>query len=207
MEENQKLNPELEEIREQFKMLTEKVDKQNIVTDQLMREVSKSKIFKYEFCKHWGLILVALFMSAYGVYMTFDFGYPLWTSLSFFYMLGLLLWSSYKHYVRESKYLESINYDMATFWERQDTILKKKYTVKSILCPLLELLPIFVHGVFLSRYLYSIGEIKITGEYWWLYLLLSVCILIVLTFFLAKNYCRALLELFRGDVKDTTKKP
>ena len=76
MEKNQNLNPELEQIREQFRMLTEKVEKQNIVTDQLMREVSKSKIFKYQFMRHWGLILIALSMSVYGIYMTFDFGYP-----------------------------------------------------------------------------------------------------------------------------------
>ena len=63
MEKNQNLNPELEQIRKQFRMLTEKVEKQNIVTDQLMREVSKSKIFKYQFMRHWGLILIALSMS------------------------------------------------------------------------------------------------------------------------------------------------
>ena len=103
MEKNQNLNPELEEMREQFRMLTEKVDKQNIVTNQLIREVSKSKVFKYDFVKHYGLVLVALFASAYGVYMTIDFGYPFWTSLSFFYMSGLLLRSSYKHYERDFK--------------------------------------------------------------------------------------------------------
>ena len=197
MKKNQNLNPELEEMREQFRMLTEKVEKQNIVTNQLIREVSKSKVFKYDFVKHYGLILFALFASVYGVYMTFEFGYPFWTSLSFLYMAGLLLRATYKHYERESKYLESINYDMATFWERQETILNKKYTFKSICVPLLELLPVFVHGVFLARYLRSIGEIKIQGDYWWLYLLLSVCVLLVSTFFLAKYYGRALLDLFR----------
>ena len=156
MEKNQDLNEELDQMREQFRLLTEKVDKQNIVTDQLMREVSKSKIFKYDFMKHYGLVLVALFASANGIYMTFDFGYPFWTSLSFFYMAGLLLRSSYKHYERERKYLESINYDMATFWERQDTILKKKHTFKSLCVPFLELSPVLVHGVFLARYLRSI---------------------------------------------------
>ena len=201
MEKNQNLNPELEEMREQFRMLTEKVDKQNIVTNQLIREVSKNKVFKYDFVKHYGLVLVALFASAYGVYMTIDFGYPFWTSFSFFYMAGLLFRASYKHYERESKYLESINYDLATFWERQESILKKRHTFKSVCIPLLELSPVFIHGVFLCRYLRSIGEIKIPGDYWWLYLLLLVCVLLVTTFFFAKAYCRVLLELFKDSEK------
>ena len=199
MEKNQNLNPELEQIREQFRMLTEKVEKQNIVTDQLMREISKSKIFKYQFMRHWGLILIALSMSVYGIYMTFDFGYPFWTSWSFIYMIGLLLWSSYKHHDRQSEYLKSINYDLATFWKRQDEILNKKFTFRSIARPLLELLPIFVHGVFLARYLRSIGEIKIPGDYWWVYLLLSVCVLMISAILLAKPYHRARVEIFRDD--------
>ena len=201
MEKNQDLSQEFEQMREQFRMLTEKVEKQNIVTDQLIREVSKRKVFRYDFIQHYALILVALFTSACGAYMTFDQGYPFWTSLSFFYMSGLLITTTYKHYESERKYLESINYDMATFWKRKDAILKKKPTFKSLCILFLEISPIIVHGVFLARYLRSIGEIKIPGDYWWVCLIGLVCLLIISIIFFGKVYSRTVLDLFRDDEK------
>ena len=42
-------NPEMEELKLQFKLLTEKVEEQQIVTKQLIKEVEKKKIRKYEF--------------------------------------------------------------------------------------------------------------------------------------------------------------
>ena len=44
---------EMDEFREQFKMLTDKMDKQSIVTAELMREVSKRKIKRFEFWSWW----------------------------------------------------------------------------------------------------------------------------------------------------------
>ena len=49
MENSMEFNPEIEEMKHQFQLLTEKLDKQNIITRQLVKEIAKRKIYEHKF--------------------------------------------------------------------------------------------------------------------------------------------------------------
>ena len=83
---NKLIDSDFEEMRAQFKMLTEKVEKQNVITKQLLEEISRQKIRTDEFWTSWfGYIMlwVTIFITIINFYKE---GYPLWGYFSIIYM-------------------------------------------------------------------------------------------------------------------------
>lgn len=164
MEKNFEVNPELEEMREQFRMLTEKVEKQNIVTEQLMKEVSKKKIQRFEFWAYWIFYVVGATAGIWGIASVFLEGHPLWTSFSFVYMLLLLLVMAILRRIKNHKYFSRINYDLTTYCKDEESSWHRKTSVKATYVIVLIIAPIFIHGVFLFDYLISVQYLG--GQLW-----------------------------------------
>ena len=196
MEKNFEVNPELEDMREQFRMLTEKVEKQNIVTEQLMREVSKKKIQRFEFWAYWIFYVVGATAGIWGIASVFLEGHPLWTSFSLVYMLLLLLVMAILRRIKNHKYFSRINYDLTTYWKDEEMSWQRKISAKTACIVALILTPIFIHGAFLIDYLISVNEVNFLGGQLWPYE-----ILLILVGFagvsLSKKYSKVSARFFR----------
>ena len=76
---NFEISQELEQMREQFKVLTEKVEKQNIVNEKLMTASIESKIDRYRLGKNsWVGILILLYATYFNIDFCMTHDYPLW---------------------------------------------------------------------------------------------------------------------------------
>ena len=76
---NFEISQELEQMREQFKVLTEKVEKQNIVNEKLMTASIESKIDRYRLGKNsWVGILILLYATYFNIDFCMTNDYPLW---------------------------------------------------------------------------------------------------------------------------------
>lgn len=192
------VNPELEEMREQFRMLTEKVDKQNIVTDQLMREVSKKKIHRFEFWAYWIFYIAGSMAAIWGIVSIFLEGHPLWTSFSFVYMLLLLVILAILRMIKNHKYFSRINYDLTTYLKDEESSGNRKTSVKAACIIVLIFAPIFIHGVFLFDYLISVQYLG--GQLW------PYTIVLILAAFLGvalnNKYRRMIFRLFWSHIFD-----
>lgn len=153
---------EMDEFREQFKMLTDKMEKQNIVTAELMREVSKRKIRRFEFWRSWIFNILLIIVCILAIYEHCVKDYPAWMLIPYIYMIGLALYAWIVGESNQRKYLKKIDYDVVRYWEDQGR--KKKYSSKSILKLCLILLPVIVSGVFNCYYAIA-NDFKISGVY------------------------------------------
>ena len=76
---NFEISQELEQMREQFKVLTEKVEKQKIVNEKLMTASIESKIDRYRLGKNsWVGILILLYATYFNIDFCMTHDYPLW---------------------------------------------------------------------------------------------------------------------------------
>ncbi len=76
---NFEISQELEQMREQFKVLTEKVEKQKIVNEKLITASIESKIDKYRSGKNsWVSILILLYATYFNIDFCMTHDYPLW---------------------------------------------------------------------------------------------------------------------------------
>ena len=79
---NFEISQELEQMREQFRILTEKVEKQNIVYEKQLRASMRKKMNSYNFWEVW-LQIIALIPLGYLLYvLTIQrAGMPAWTTI------------------------------------------------------------------------------------------------------------------------------
>ena len=79
---NFEISQELEQMREQFRILTEKVEKQNIVYDKQLRASMRKKMNSYNFWEVW-VQIIALIPLSYLLYvLTIQrAGMPAWTTI------------------------------------------------------------------------------------------------------------------------------
>lgn len=171
MEKNFEVNPELDEMREQFRMLTEKVEKQNIVTEQLMREVSKKKIQRFEFWRYFVLDIVLTLICVWGIVLMVLEGHPFWTSLSFIYIILIICVLTILHIRVTRRYLSRIDYDLSKYWDDVEKGLHRKTNWKAIYIVDLIIAPILIHSIFLFDYLISVNEIHFLGVHWLPYII------------------------------------
>ena len=59
---NFEISQELEQMREQFRILTEKVEKQNIISEKQLRASMKGKMNSYDFLETWLPITLLVFL-------------------------------------------------------------------------------------------------------------------------------------------------
>ena len=55
---NFEISQELEQMREQFRILTEKVEKQNIVYEKQLRSSMRKKMNSYDFWETWMQVII-----------------------------------------------------------------------------------------------------------------------------------------------------
>ncbi len=81
---NFEISQELEQMREQFKVLTEKVEKQKIVNEKLITASIESKIDKYRSGKNsWVSILILLYATYFNIDFCMTNDDPLWLASVF----------------------------------------------------------------------------------------------------------------------------
>ena len=171
-------NPEMEELKLQFKLLTEKVEEQQIVTKQLIKEVEKKKIRKYEF---WNRELFGILFFATSTLLIFDMyneGYPLWTYLSIPYMSVILTVLNLIAYKHKKKYLEAISYSVIRYTE--DLSKQSNNSLKSFFITIVLLMPVFIHFVFLIKYMIMTDKLPYDTDSYWL-ISASMIILAIVT--------------------------
>lgn len=177
--------------------LISRVDEHHTAIGKLVVKFSKMIISKYEFMTYWIFVSMEILICIAGLIYMFNEEYPLWTGLSFVYMLVGAIWIAYKRQNRSEEYYRRINYDLDTLWHDEEIRLNKKRTLKQHSRKFIYLLPVFIHSGFVARYLHSIGEVGSLGDRWWLVILLLMVISFLSACVLGKEYMRFVLNLFR----------
>ena len=79
---NFEISQELEQMREQFRILTEKVEKQNIVYEKQLRASMRKRMNSYNFLEVWMEIIILIICSPL-IYITMiqKAGMPVWTTI------------------------------------------------------------------------------------------------------------------------------
>ena len=146
-------------------MLMNKIEKQNIVTTELMREVSKSKIQKFEFWRYWIFNILLVLMSILAIYAHSVSDYPLWMLIPYIYMIGFVIYAWIRGEKNQREFLKKIDYDIVKFWEEQER--ENKHSLKSIVKLCLILLPLLISGGLNCHYAIA-NDLKVVGVYNWL---------------------------------------
>ena len=80
--ENFEISQELEQMREQFKVLTDKVEKQKIVNERLLESSVKSKVEKYTGGKKgWISIIIIAYIVYIDIEYCIKYNLPLWCTI------------------------------------------------------------------------------------------------------------------------------
>ena len=80
--ENFEISQELEQMREQFKVLTDKVEKQKIVNERLLESSVKSKVDKYTGGKKgWISIIIIAYIVYIDIEYCIKYNLPLWCTI------------------------------------------------------------------------------------------------------------------------------
>ena len=79
---NFEISQELEQMREQFKVLTDKVEKQNIVNERLLESSVRSKVDKYTGGKKgWISIIIIAYIVYIDIEYCIKYNLPLWCTI------------------------------------------------------------------------------------------------------------------------------
>lgn len=109
MEDNRlEMNCELEEMRQQFAIMKERFDRQEIVTDRLLRETQKRRINVFDWLNLYGPMAVFV-MSIPLLFLYYQhYGLPIWVAVMVF-LMGVLsvIWQ----YCERLKYRETFRFE------------------------------------------------------------------------------------------------
>ncbi len=78
---NFEISQELEQMREQFSILSRKLDEQNIVTDGILRSCAGEKMEKYDRRAIWWPIVMWIVLGGWLVAKQIDYGMPQWSNI------------------------------------------------------------------------------------------------------------------------------
>lgn len=175
---NMEFNPEIEEMKHQFQLLAEKVDKQKIVTDKLIKDVEKRKIRHFEFWDS-GIFIILFFITAVGLVLEiYKEGYPIWTSFSLIYMSIILISLKLLTFKRHKSYLKSIGYDVVRYLE--DLKKRQKKSLSNFIITLSLFIPVFVHLGYLLKYVISIENLTYSTQSYWIILITSIVLVCIM---------------------------
>ena len=90
---NFEISQELEQMREQFRLLTEKVEKQNIISEKQLRASVRKKMSSYDWWETWAQVMILLIGGPIMVMLTHKAGMARWTvAMAIIYcILGVVL--------------------------------------------------------------------------------------------------------------------
>lgn len=109
MEDNRlEMNCELEEMRQQFAIMKERFDRQEIVTDRLLRETQKRRINVFDWLNLYGPMAVIVMMIPLLFLCCQHYGLPVWVAVMAF-LMGVLsvIWQ----YCERLKYRETFRFE------------------------------------------------------------------------------------------------
>ena len=109
MEDNRlEMNCELEEMRQQFAIMKERFDRQEIVTDRLLRETQKRRINVFDWLNLYGPMAVIVMMIPLLFLCCQHYGLPIWVAVMAF-LMGVLsvIWQ----YCERLKYREAFRFE------------------------------------------------------------------------------------------------
>lgn len=109
MEDNRlEMNCELEEMRQQFAIMKERFDRQEIVTDRLLRETQKRRINAFDWLHLYGPMAVIVMMIPLLFLCCQHYGLPIWVAVMAF-LMGVLpvIWQ----YCERLKYRETFRFE------------------------------------------------------------------------------------------------
>ena len=78
---NFEISQELEQMREQFSILSRKVEEQNIVTDAILRSCAREKMKKYNNKAVWWPIFFWVVVGGWLIHKQIDYGMPGWCNI------------------------------------------------------------------------------------------------------------------------------
>ena len=109
MEDNRlEMNCELEEMRQQFAIMKERFDRQEIVTDRLLRETQKRRINVFDWLNLYGPMAVFVMSIPLLFLYCQHYGLPIWVAVMVF-LMGVLsvIWQ----YCERLKYREAFRFE------------------------------------------------------------------------------------------------
>lgn len=109
MEDNRlEMNCELEEMRQQFAIMKERFDRQEIVTDRLLRETQKRRINVFDWLHLYGPMAVFVMSIPLLFLCCRHYGLPIWVAVMVF-LMGVLsvIWQ----YCERLKYREAFRFE------------------------------------------------------------------------------------------------
>ena len=109
MEDNRlEMSQELEEMRRQFAVLKERFDRQEIVTDRLLRETQKKRINLYDWLTLYGPVIISVIMLPLVWMCCKNYGMPVWIAVTAYVMIAAsALWQ----YRERVKYRKSFRFE------------------------------------------------------------------------------------------------
>ena len=109
MEDNRlEMNCELEEMRQQFAIMKERFDRQEIVTDRLLRETQKKRINLYDWLTLYGPVIISVIMLPLVWMCCKNYGMPVWIAVTAYVMIAAsALWQ----YRERVKYRKSFRFE------------------------------------------------------------------------------------------------
>ena len=109
MEDNRlEMTRELEEMRRQFAIMKERFDRQEIVTDRLLRETQKRRINLYDWLTLYGPVIISVIMLPLMWMCCKNYGMPVWIAVTAYVMIAAsALWQ----YRERVKYRKSFRFE------------------------------------------------------------------------------------------------
>ena len=109
MEDNRlEMSQELDEMRRQFAVLKERFDRQEIVTDRLLRETQKKRINLYDWLTLYGPVIISVIMLPLMWMCCKNYGMPVWIAVTAYVMIAAsALWQ----YRERVKYRKSFRFE------------------------------------------------------------------------------------------------
>ena len=109
MEDNRlELSREMEEMRQQFAVLKERFDRQEIVNDRLLRETQKRRINLYDWLTMYGPMVAAVIILPIACMCCKYYGMPVWLVVTAYAMVVV---SFVLHYRERMKYRKTFRFD------------------------------------------------------------------------------------------------
>lgn len=102
------LNRELEEMRQQFAIMKERFDRQEIVSDRLIREVQRRRINLYDWLTLYGPIMIAVVLIPITCMCCRSYGMPVWLAvIAYVLIVASIIWQ----YKERMKYRKAFRFD------------------------------------------------------------------------------------------------
>lgn len=109
MEDNRlEMTQELEEMRQQFAIMKERFDRQEIVTDRLLRETQKRRINLYDWLTLYGPVIISVIMLPLMWMCCKNYGMPVWIAVTAYVMIAA---SAIWQYRERVKYRKSFRFE------------------------------------------------------------------------------------------------